>query len=71
MYLVSTTISIGIYLLAYALSTTMRKDLVLQYTLLLTDITSYGGEGIELLINRGWLEQPPQSINRSHLNVLI
>ncbi|MFP7297033.1 DUF3231 family protein [Neobacillus niacini] len=68
MYLVSTTTSTGIYLLAYALSTTMRKDLVLQYTLLLTDITSYGGEGIEVLINRGWLEQPPQSINRNHLN---
>lgn len=68
MFLISTTTASGINLLAYALSTTMRKDLVVQYTLLLSDISNYGGEGIEIMINRGWLEQPPLSINRSHLN---
>jgi len=68
LFLVSTTTSTGIHLLSYAMSTTMRKDLIVQYTLLLTEITYFGGEGLELMIKRGWLEQPPQSINRNHIN---
>lgn len=63
-FLISSTTASGIYLMAYSMSTSMRKDLVTQYILLMAEITNYGGEGLELMINRGWMEQPPHAINK-------
>jgi hypothetical protein len=65
LFLISTTTSTGIYLLGYALSVSMRKDLVAHYVKLIGEIMIYDGEGLDLLIKRGWMEQPPQSIKRS------
>nr|WP_240951650.1 DUF3231 family protein [Bacillus sp. RO2] len=30
-------------------------------------VAKYGEDGLEILIRRGWMEQPPQSIDRQKL----
>lgn len=67
LFLISTTSSSGLYLLAYAMSTAMRKDLAMHYSTIILDVAKYGEEGVEMLIKRGWMEQPPQSVNRRKL----
>jgi hypothetical protein len=67
LFLISTTTSTGISLLGYVLSVSTRKDLATHYVKLMTEIMNYGREGLNLLIQRGWMEQPPQAINRSKL----
>ncbi|WP_078381715.1 DUF3231 family protein [Sutcliffiella halmapala] len=67
MFLITTTTSAGIYLLSYAMSISIRKDIAAHYSILMAEIAKYGGEGLEIMINRGWMEQPPQSIDRSNL----
>lgn len=64
MFLVSTTTTTGIYLSAYALSVSMRKDLASLYITIITDIMKYAGEGLKLMVNRGWMEQPPHGFDR-------
>ncbi|MDF2840873.1 MAG: hypothetical protein K0Q99_1645, partial [Clostridia bacterium] len=64
MFLVATTITTGIYLAAYALSASSRKDLAAHYISIIIDILKYGGEGLRIMVNRGWMEQPPQAFDR-------
>ncbi|MBD1379384.1 DUF3231 family protein [Metabacillus arenae] len=67
LFLITSTTAAGIYLLSYSMSTAMRKDLVAHYSILIPEIMNYGGEGLEMMINRGWMEQLPQPINRHDL----
>jgi hypothetical protein len=64
MFLISTTITTGIYLSAYALSVSMRKDLAAHYISIITQIMRYGGDGLKIMVDRGWMEQPPQAFDR-------
>ena len=64
-FLVATTTSTGIFLAAYAIANSMRKDLIAKYTIITTEIMKYGAEGLKILIERGWMEQPPQSFDRN------
>ncbi|MGM7723915.1 DUF3231 family protein [Metabacillus sp. Hm71] len=67
LFLITTTSSAGIYLLSYAMSISLRKDIVAQYVLLIQEIMNYSEEGLMIMIKRGWMEQPPQPINRHDL----
>ncbi|MBM7620933.1 hypothetical protein JOC95_002788 [Bacillus tianshenii] len=67
LFLITATTSAGIQLLSYALSTSIRRDLSMHYALLIAEIAKYGGEGLDLMIKRGWMEQMPQSLDRSNL----
>ncbi|WP_407305784.1 DUF3231 family protein [Desulfosporosinus sp. SB140] len=67
MFLVAASTTAGLYLCAYAMSLSFRKDLALHYGSLMVDIMRYGEEGIKIMIKRGWLEQPPQSFDRKTL----
>jgi hypothetical protein len=67
MFLVATTAATGLYLITYSLSVSMRKDLVAEYSLLMPEIMAYGGEGLNIMIDRGWMEQPPQATDRKVL----
>lgn len=67
MFLVSITTSSGIFLLAYSISVSMRKDLITDYSLFMTEIMKYSGEGVKMLIDRGWMEKPPQAPDRKAL----
>ncbi len=64
LFIISTTTTIGIQLLGYSMSVTLRKDITIHYVQLILEIMKYGEKGLDLLINRGWMEKPPQSINR-------
>jgi hypothetical protein len=64
-FLIATTSSTGIFLAAYAIANSMRKDLIAKYSLITTEIMKYGAEGLKILIERGWMEQPPQSFDRN------
>lgn len=65
LFLIATATSTGIFLTAYAISNSMRKDLIAKYSLIITEIMKYGVEGLKILIDRGWMEQPPQSFDRN------
>jgi len=46
---------------------TMRSDIQGQYAKISTLIAKYSKEGADLMIKNGWLEQPPQTIDRKAL----
>lgn len=50
-----------------SLSTSMRHDLSAQYARLAAEFGHYGDDGMNLMINEGWLEQSPQADNREEL----
>jgi len=61
-------ISAGVGYLGAALSVSQRRDLALKYALLMADIGRYAEDGAELLIENGWLEQPPLAEDRRKLS---
>ncbi|WP_134685697.1 DUF3231 family protein [Brevibacillus migulae] len=57
----------GLTYIGHALSTVTRVDLVAFYSGLISEILQYGKEGMDLLIAREWLEEPPHAPNRKEL----
>ncbi|MCM3644874.1 DUF3231 family protein [Priestia aryabhattai] len=45
----------------------LRKDLSMKNALIAKDIYFYADEGVKIMIKNGWLEEPPQTENRSRL----
>jgi hypothetical protein len=62
---VATAASLGNYGGAVALS--MRRDLVTHYTRLMSEAAQYAEDSAQLMIEQGWMEQPPQADNRTEL----
>lgn len=50
-----------------ALSVVQRRDLAAQYTRLIGGIGLYAEDGMNLMINKGWFEQPPLADDREEL----
>ncbi|MDR4949325.1 DUF3231 family protein [Neobacillus cucumis] len=50
-----------------AIGTSLRKDLGGHYTRLVAEILQYGNDGVKLMIEKRWLEQPPQNVDREAL----
>lgn len=44
-----------------------RRDLGAHFTRLSAEIVLYGEDGMNLMIDNGWLEQPPQATDREQL----
>jgi hypothetical protein len=44
-----------------------RRDLALLYTRLMGEMGLYAEDGAEIMIDNGWLEEPPQADNRKEL----
>lgn len=59
------TAGIGNYGMAIAQS--QRKDLAVTYTRLFGEAMEYAEEGGKLLVENGWMEQPPLAIDREEL----
>ncbi|MFE8700112.1 DUF3231 family protein [Cytobacillus sp. FJAT-54145] len=55
-------VTVGYY--GTALSVCQRRDLFMQYMRLMTEIGLYAEDGTNILINKGWLEQPPTADDR-------
>ncbi|MDF2935213.1 MAG: hypothetical protein K0Q90_586 [Paenibacillaceae bacterium] len=67
MFHVSALIASAIGQYGASISGSPRKDLVLDYTRLGAEIMQYAEEGTLLMIRKGWLEYPPQSVDRRKL----
>lgn len=67
LFFINATNQIGITTMSNSLILSMRKDLSVHYSLFITEIIKYGVDGLELLIKRGLMEQPPQPISRKDL----
>ncbi|MBG9812326.1 hypothetical protein ABD68_12200 [Bacillus endophyticus] len=50
-----------------SLGTSPRRDLGALYPRLMAEIAHYGEDGTNIMINNGWLEQPPQAPDRDQL----
>jgi hypothetical protein len=59
--------AIDITLLGHAMSVSMRSDLVAHYQKYISEILIYAGKGFNLLVDRGWSQQPPMAPNRKEL----
>ncbi|MDQ1143650.1 hypothetical protein QE429_000477 [Bacillus sp. SORGH_AS 510] len=56
--------AIGLGDFGLAIASSFRKDLILGYEGYILKIGAYVKEGANLLIDHGWFEKPPQSIDR-------
>jgi hypothetical protein len=50
-----------------AIGASLRKDLGGHYTRLVAEIVQYANDGVKLMIENRWMEQPPQNIDREAL----
>jgi hypothetical protein len=64
MFFIGSTNQVGVSTLGNAISITMRKDLSTVWSLFIAEVMKYGGEGLKILVERGWMERPPQPIDR-------
>ncbi len=63
----NTQSAIGIGDLGMAIAASLRKDLALTYEGYIIKLGAFAQEGAKLLIDHGWFEKPPQSIDRESL----
>lgn len=57
----------GLSFIAKSAINTLRTDIQAKYTKFIAEITSFSKQGAELLVEKDWFEQPPQTINRTAL----
>jgi hypothetical protein len=50
-----------------AIGASLRKDLGAHYTRLVAEIMQYTADGMKLMIENRWMEQPPQNVDREAL----
>jgi hypothetical protein len=63
----SVLISAGLQNIGMALSLSPRHDLAAMYTKMITEIESLANAGAKLLIENGWMEEPPLAPDRDAL----
>jgi len=57
----------GISNLGMAIAGSMRSDLQTHYIKAIADAMKYSKDGVDILIDNGWLEQPPQAVKHENL----
>ncbi|MGM0851335.1 MAG: DUF3231 family protein [Bacillota bacterium] len=67
LFFISSSNSVGLSTLCHAITMSTRKDLVVHDTLFVTELMKHGADGLKLLVERGWMEQPPQQKSREDL----
>src|SRR5699024_9021582 len=67
MNFVTILISFGITQYLSAISESQRHDLGVTYTRLMAEIVKYSNEGANIMIENGWMEQPPIAADRKGL----
>ena len=68
-----TTVAMARIILAYGLGLTnsARKDVAADFTRLTAEILEFSKDGVDLMIENGWLEKVPETANRQELTQLI
>ncbi|MEN6328205.1 MAG: DUF3231 family protein, partial [Syntrophomonas sp.] len=59
--------SIGVGNYATSVASSLRHDLSVDYTRLITEAANYGEDGINIMIENGWFEEPLRTIDRREL----
>jgi rubrerythrin len=67
MYQVQLSTQLAIAFYGTALSVTSRRDIGLKYLELIMELTKFGEDGVNLMIDNGWLEEPPKGSDRQSL----
>ncbi len=67
MTLVTTLIASGMGQYGTSMSISPRHDLGVHYTRLIAEIAKYSNKGATILIDNGWMEQPPIAADRKDL----
>ncbi|EGW38974.1 DUF3231 family protein [Desulfosporosinus sp. OT] len=64
-----TTIAMARIIMAYGIGLTnnSRKDIVSDFTRLMVEILEFSKDGVDVMIEYGWLERVPQTVNREEL----
>lgn len=68
MYQVQLSTQLAIAFYGTALSVTTRRDLALKYVTLTAELAKYAEDGGNLMIDFGWLEEPPRATDRRSLS---
>jgi hypothetical protein len=71
MFHIAALVASGIGQYGAAMSSSPRRDLGVMYTRLMTDIAKYAEDGANIMINNGWMEQPPIAADRDELAKVI
>jgi hypothetical protein len=67
MFHITTLIASGIGEYGAAISVSPRIDIASLYVRLTAEIMKYADDGAKIMINNGWMEQPPQAVDREAL----
>jgi hypothetical protein len=59
--------ALGIGFYGTSVSTTLRRDLSVSYLRLTAEIAKYAEDGANIMIDNGWLEEPPLTSDRNEL----
>jgi hypothetical protein len=57
----------GIGFYGFSISTNTRRDIATAYTRLTAEILLYSEDGANIMIENGWLEEPPRMVDREEL----
>jgi len=68
MYQVQLSSQIAIAFYGTALSVTSRRDLGIEYVMLTSELMKFAEDGSNLMIDYGWLEEPPRANDRRELS---
>ncbi|SFA94480.1 Protein of unknown function [Lentibacillus halodurans] len=67
LYIVTSLIGLSIGYYGTSISTSVRRDLTLHYDRIIHEILKYSEDGANLLIDHGWMEEPPRASDRDEL----
>lgn len=67
MFHVVTLNSVGLGNYALSMAESMRHDLTAVYARLIGEVSSYAEDGLNILIDNGWFEEPPRVVDRREL----
>lgn len=63
--------SIDITLIGHAMSVSLRTDLVAYYEKYILEILLYAKKGFKIMVDRGWMQEPPGAPDRRDLEGLV
>ncbi|MDF2035707.1 DUF3231 family protein [Cytobacillus oceanisediminis] len=67
MFLIASITAVGVMDFGIAIGASIRKDLAIQYAKMMIKVGDFADDGAKIMIDNGWLEKPPQSLDREEL----
>lgn len=67
MFQIAGITAIGVMDFGIAIGASVRRDLAIRYAAMMVELGDYAEDGAKIMIDNGWLEKPPQSLDREEL----